>query len=415
MTRAVAAAGAALALAGSGSAAAPHQNADVAADVQMLAAEMERLHPNLFHAVSREEFRGAVERVLARLPALSREEALVEVMRLAALPGERDGHTGVYPFDAAHRPALHGYPIRVHRFADGTFVVAEQGDSGLVGSRLVAIDGVPLADVVDRVRPLVHRDNDMTVQARLPEWLVTAEILHGLGVTATAERATFAFEDAEGRRREVVFEPIPAAEHLCTLGSWHDAPVSRKRPLFARYLGRPWAVTTVANGTVAYMAYNQVNRGVVEAADKLVALARRSKVRRVVLDVRFNGGGDNTTYSPLLAAVSRRAIDRPRRLVLLIGRGTFSAAANFASDVERHTGAVLVGEPTGGSPSQWGDATSVFLPSLGLSVRVATAYHEFGPPGDSRATLDADVPVPVTSADFLTGRDPVLAAAVRLP
>ena len=54
-------AGAALALAGAGSAAKQQQNADVAADVRMLAAEMERLHPDLFHAVSREELNGAVE------------------------------------------------------------------------------------------------------------------------------------------------------------------------------------------------------------------------------------------------------------------------------------------------------------------------------------------------------------------
>ena len=99
----------------------------------------------------------------------------------------------------------------------------------------------------------------------------------------------------------------------------------------------------------------------------------------------------------------------------LTGRGTFSAAGNFVSDVERKTRAVLVGEPTGGSPSQWGDATGVVLPGLGLTVHVATAYHEFGPRGDTRTTIEPDIGVPVTSADFLAGRDPVLARAVSLP
>jgi hypothetical protein len=365
--------------------------------------------------VSREEFRAAVDRAVSRLSGLERDHALVEVMRLAALPGERDGHTGVYPFDDEHRPRLHGYPIRVHRFSDGSFVVAERGTAGLVGARLVAVDGMPIDEVVERVRPLVHRDNAMTVEARLPEWIVAAEVLHGLGITDTAEQATFSFETTAGQRRDVTLEPIPAEQHLRELGAWRDPPVGEKRPLFARYRSRPWAVTTIASGTVVYMAYNHVNRGVSEAADDLLRLARRPKVRRIVVDVRFNGGGDNTTYYPLLDALSRRAIDRPRRLVVLIGRQTFSAAGNFVADVDRKTGAVFVGEPTGGSPSQWGDATTVRLPTLGLAVHVATAYHEYGPAGDTRAAIEPDVRVPVTSADFLAGRDPVLQAALRLP
>jgi hypothetical protein len=400
---------------GCGTAEAQRDDSGVVADVRMLAAEMERLHPDLFHAVSREEFRAAFDRAASRLSGLDRDRAIVEVMRLAALPGERDGHTGVYPFDAEHEPGLHGYPIRVHRFSDGTFVVAERGASGLVGARLLAVDGVPIDDVVERMRPLVHRDNAMTVEARLPEWIVAAEVLHGLGVTETAERATFRFETLAGELRDVTLEPIPAAQHRRELGAWHDPPVGEKRPLFARYRGRPWAVTTIANGTVAYMAYNHVNRGVSEAADDLLRLARRSKVRRVVVDVRFNGGGDNTTYYPLLDVLSQRAIDRPNRLVVLIGRQTFSAAGNFVADVDRKTGAVFVGEPTGGSPSQWGDAATVRMPTLGLVVHVATAYHEYGPAGDARATIEPNVHVPLTSADFLAGRDPALHAAVRLP
>ena len=51
----------------------------------------------------------------------------------------------------------------------------------------------------------------------------------------------------------------------------------------------------------------------------LLARARNPKVRRVVVDVRLNGGGDNTSYSPLLDALRARAINRPGRLVLLTG------------------------------------------------------------------------------------------------
>jgi hypothetical protein len=48
-------------------------------------------------------------------------------------------------------------------------------------------------------------------------------------------------------------------------------------------------------------------------------------------------------------------------------------------------------------------------------VRIATRYHEFGPPGDARAATHPDVAVGLFSADYFAGRDPVLAAALELP
>jgi hypothetical protein len=38
------------------------------------------------------------------------------------------------------------------------------------------------------------------------------------------------------------------------------------------------------------------------------------------------------------------------KLFVVIGRRTFSAAMNLAVDLERHTRALFVGEPTGGAP-----------------------------------------------------------------
>lgn len=136
-------------------------------------------------------------------------------------------------------------------------------------------------------------------------------------------------------------------------------------------------------------------------------------MRRVVVDVRLNHGGDNTTYAPLLDVLSRPAVQR--KLVLLTGRSTFSAAGNFVADVDRGTTAKLVGEPAGGAPSQWGDAAAIPLERVGLTLHVATSYWEFGPPGDTRAETPVDVPVELTAADFFAGRDPVLARALALP
>ena len=52
----------------------------------------------------------------------------------------------------------------------------------------------------------------------------------------------------------------------------------------------------------------------------------------------------------------------PGELDVLIGRLTFSAAANFATESRRRPSATFVGEPMGGSPNLYGDARPTDLP-----------------------------------------------------
>jgi hypothetical protein len=53
------------------------------------------------------------------------------------------------------------------------------------------------------------------------------------------------------------------------------------------------------------------------------------------------------------------------------------------------------------------------LPSTGVMAFVATEYVSRAPESDRRLALAPDVPVAVTSKDFLAGRDPVLTRALR--
>jgi C-terminal processing protease CtpA/Prc len=156
-----------------------------------------------------------------------------------------------------------------------------------------------------------------------------------------------------------------------------------------------------------YLAYRVTSAPSPDVLERLSRLGRRPGVRRVVVDVRLNGGGNNGTYGELLDVLAQPAISR--KLVLLTGRQTFSAAGNFVADVARATRAKIVGELAGGAPSQWGDATELTFPLVGLVVRVATVYHDYGP----ASAVRPDVEVEPTAAQFLAGQDPVLEAAIR--
>jgi hypothetical protein len=97
---------------------------------------------------------------------------------------------------------------------------------------------------------------------------------------------------------------------------------------------------------------------------------------------------------------------------VLISRSTFSAAANFITDLEQRTRAVFAGEVSGGSPNIYGDATGVDLPVAGVNVNIATKYWQKSFAADTRVGIAPKIAVPLTSTAFFRNGDPVLAAAL---
>jgi hypothetical protein len=390
-----------------------------ASDVRLLAQQLKAFHPDLYATVSRQRFRTAVDNLAGRADDLTANELLVGLMRLAALPGNENGHTGIFPGDPQHRRQLRFYPLRLYSFPGGTYVVDERAKDGLVGARLTAMGGVPYDEVAKRVRPLVPHDNASSLRGLLPHYALTAEVLDGLGIGDGVGPLTFAFAQS-GKTREVTLSAISASSYVATFADPHYGhypsllPRRRPTPMYLNRSASTQWIGTLAQGRAIFVGYNSAESSTDQVASRLMTLARQPRVKRVIVDLRLNGGGDNTTYGTLLAALQDPSINRRGRLFVLIGRATFSAAANFVADVDRSTKAIFVGEPTGGGVEIYGDSVPFALPESGLEVHVATRYWNFGKgPGDKRLAISPDIPVAVTVSDFLAGRDPVLGAALN--
>jgi hypothetical protein len=406
----------AVAVGAPGAHAGPSVSPAAARDARVLHRELAAYHPALYRNVTKARFRAEVERLVARAPQLSANELTVGLMRLAALPGARNGHTGIYPLDPSHRRQLHGLPVRLYDFADGVFVVDDTLGGRLTGLRVEAIEDTPMARVLQLVRPLVMRDNESSRRGLAPHFALTVEVLDGLGVADGTGAVDVTFLRPGGERVTETLTPIPTSEYVSAFadplhGHYPAVLPHGSKPLYLAQMGRELWLRKLAGGKVLYVGYNSAGAPTVEAAARIRRLAR--SVRRVVVDVRLNGGGDNNAYLPLLDALSRPDVDRRGKLFVLAGRATFSAAGNFVADVERTTRAVIVGEATGGGVNQYGGSTTFTLTSTGLHVYVATEYVVRGSPNDRRLAVAPDIRVDLTSTDYFAGRDPVLARALR--
>jgi hypothetical protein len=385
-----------------------------AGDVQLLAQRLRDDHPNPFHDVSQATFDAAVNDLTSQAGSLSDDEFLVGLMRLAAILGVREGHTGIFPLDPSHSRVLHEYPVRLYDFSDGMYVIGQVGGTDLLRARLVAVNGRSLADVEALLRPLVPHDNDSSLRQQLTQYLTTGEVLHGLGVAPSSGVLRFTFE-RDGRQFDTSLTPISAQAYNGALGSAvppliAQAVNGRVPAYIARRRLDQWT-TMLVSRRVLYVGYNEMSRGTWSLSRKVLKAAKKKRLRAVIVDLRNDGGGDNRTYADLLTVLNR--ISKTKRVVVLISRTTFSAAENFVTDLERRAHPIFVGEPSGGSPNLYGDVEPIALPASGVTAEIATVYWQKSTPGDPRITTDPEVPVALSSTDFFAGRDPVLAAALK--
>jgi C-terminal processing protease CtpA/Prc len=134
----------------------------------------------------------------------------------------------------------------------------------------------------------------------------------------------------------------------------------------------------------------------------------------VIIDVRRNGGGNNFLNWPLIRTLIRFEADREgRRIYVLAGRHTFSAAQNFSNQVRRFTFATFVGEPTGSSANFTGETTPINLPFSGLRASISSRYWQDSHATDTRIWIAPDIPVDLDSTSFFENEDPALDYLVR--
>lgn len=382
-------------------------------DLDLLLDRLEAIHPDPWHGVSRAAFVSALEQLKADLPNLDADQSMVAVMRLVGMisAAGRDGHMFALPTDD---DASEFIPLRVYEFDDGVFVTDATADhADLVGTRIVAVGEHPMPDVLAALEPLVPRDGPATVPAFRPLFLLRPAVLRGLGLIGPGPVTITV--DAPGGERKVPLAPISRSDYLAFAGP--GGPLGLPSRPDVRWLKEPTTVFSVeylSESRTLYARYRQVRAIPGALVDELEEMAVAPDVDRVVLDLRQNGGGDNHTYVRLLNAVRSDAIDRPGRLFLLTDRLTFSAAANFSTEVEGSTGATFVGEPMGGGLNFWDDVSQLQLPDLPIPMQVGISvrYWQKSTPDDPRLTITPQIPVPVLSADYFAGADPVLDAVL---
>ena len=256
-------------------------------DLTLLQQQLPQIHPQ----VDVQAWDAAVAQFPRKAPHADEGQADVGFMELVASLGNRNGHSGIFPLDPGNSRAFHEYPFLVYEFADGVYVVGQIGGHHLVGARLTAVGGIPIAQLLARVEPLVPHDNATSgIRNVRGMYLLSEEVLNGLGIAPS-----FDFTLRNGSHVERTPAPVSARAHSRAFDGI-GPPMWPNGVAHAADRRAETRVSRLAHGRVVYLAYNTTTVDPSAVAARVVRLASKPKVRRVVVDLRNNRGGDNRTY-----------------------------------------------------------------------------------------------------------------------
>jgi hypothetical protein len=388
----------------------PEARAGAEADLQHLVQQITTRHPNPYYLTPKAAFDREVADLAVRLPSLAPHAILVGFARIAALVG--DGHTRVTI------PAAGGVlPIEIEWLDDAWRVVrTTAAHQPMLGAKITRLDDLDVDAAYQRAVTRVPRhESEGFSRAFAARLLTNADVLDALGISTVRGRVlvTGATDAGEPRSAVIAAGPRPAPDE------WVDPappPLARQRDL--RQAAFAWR--RMPGTSTAYVAFNsyQVDRSRGAFGDvvkRLFGEMDAAKIDRLVLDLRWNGGGDFTRGRQYVLAEIRKR-DRwlkPGALYVLAGRRTFSAAMVNTVDLKLAAGAILVGEPTGARPNSYSETGFFSLPHTGVQGTVSICRYDIWP--EDVPGVPPDRSIPPTWADYRDGRDAALEWILEQP
>jgi polyisoprenoid-binding protein YceI len=373
-------------------------------DLRFLASELPKRHANAFFSLSRSAFDSEIASLDQRLDTSNADQIFVGLQQIIKTIG--DGHTGL----GTPPPDRRVMPLQFAKFA-GDFRVAGVGPGydAALGARLVRVGDVPVAEAWRRVLTL-------TAQAELMElrqedalvYLARGYALHGLDITPDRNHTIYTLRDDAGHVFTIDVKGLKPGETVPMRSGYFDLALRYQKR------GAPFWCKSLSDGQALYCGWRAYQDLAANAKAMFDQIAL-TQPRKLIIDMRDNGGGDNTVgYSELVQRIKARAdLNRKGRLYVLIGPQTFSAAMNNAAQFQDETNAILVGQTIGEKPNSYQEPRQFRLPNSHLVVRASTLYYEFRKNGENAVRPSTEI-IP-SWADVKAGRDPVMEWVLARP
>jgi hypothetical protein len=367
-------------------------------DLNYLADQLQNLHKNSFHSISREAFQKQVNILAKKIDELNGDQIIVEMMRLVALIG--DGHTHL---DLP--PTLNRYPLEVAQFGNEyRVIVTNEQNADILGFRLIAIENLPIETIHNKLTFLVPRGENRgrTLFTSL-QLSGSPEILHGLDITKNKNEVLFTFLNEQGKSVEKKMQPVNLRNT-----SFRMLP-KENIPLALQNFQQSWWTRYLPEKKTIYFVMNAYpNRDAFEVrTDDLSKLIDSTKAEKLVIDFRRNPGGDFDLFrSFLLPMLKNKSNFKKGSVYVITGPATFSASMVNTLDLKNELNATQVGLPTGARPNSYSGHGDFSLRKSHLRISFSRQFYKFANERDT-AVIPEKI-IEQNWEEYKNGKDPCL-------
>jgi hypothetical protein len=350
-------------------------------------------HINPFINISKEDFLKSIEDLKKSSDTINTYQLLAGLIKINA--SLKDEHTEI----DFHQKKF--YPILFYFFEEGLIVTkALKEDAEILGTKLFSINDTPIEKITDELKKLTGVSTSTGIKNKIIPMLTDPVILRGLNIISTDE-IKYTFLKNESEKITKIYTPADYQKIDVT------GLRPKEIPLSASQKEMYW-FTYIPESKILFIQYNHCmedpKKSFKDFHDAVNNSIQESKPEKVIVDLRYNGGGNSNIFRPLINTLSKIPELKGKKIYTLIGRKTYSSAVMNAWQMKSIAHSIMVGEETGGKLNHTGEVKTFTLPKTNFTVYYSSKewnYDKSQPGG-----IMPDKEIKYSLKDFLEGIDP---------
>lgn len=401
------------------------------ADIDSLLYTLKEVHPNIYSNIHEDKLNGLFADVKAEMQdSISIIELYGRLAPIVAQIG--DAHTRmVLPYREIMIKAEKYIPVfpTIDNNSGKMFVKASVGNAVPYDSEILSINGVSAADMVKKMLAFVSGERDFF---RLT--MIDNNIMGFFHMLFPASEYVITYVEPNSKEEKSITLQAVEAEKLNS-GLVLSPKILK---LMEEHGGNaPYTFHIMDKEQVAIMNFDACMdvKGMEVFADSMFSTLRKQNIKNLIIDVRFNGGGNSNVgdvllkyiapkpfaqygktlvkVTPTTIALTGNRYEKPDTILypentasrheplpksqrfngkvyLLTSHTTFSSASSFAWAFKKFGCGTVIGEETGGMSVHYGDFISFALPNSRLEVNVS--HKRFWQPGADENNIHGVIP-----------------------
>lgn len=371
-----------------------------------------------------------LNRLRLNIDTLTDVEIILALSQCVAMAD--NGHTTI------HLSRMATVPLRFYWFKDGLYIIkSDTASSAYLGSKIVAINGMPVATVYQKLAPHLSGIPSFKKFTAM-HYLSSPEILSGIGLSKPNQMELTLLKGTDTLNTTFTTKEMPNPTY--TYESWSDLypdwntkdewaytlPKDMTLPLYLERMDKGVFYHFLEEEQLAYFSINALWYREEDFKGKIQTFLKELKSKRdydVVLDLRYYTGG-NYLIPTDLASQPPKIINDDQKIYLITSPMTFSAGLVTAARTKYFAKdkLVIVGEEVGDRLKFWAEGDYYKTPHFGIQIQDSKFEHDwedntftFGKSfwvnnfyGVGAKHLRVDEPIKLSYKDYHQGVDPIL-------